>query len=799
LTDKHGNWQEYDSEGILLSFGTPAGVIGKLIYQELLTTDGKGAKGRATGLTDRNDTQVIWYDYDSQGRLWKAWDRDNRSVEYFYSNGRLTKVKDPLGQETSYEYDSQGRIVRSVDSGGRPNIIAYDPYGGVASVVDRFGKGHFFDYDFDEAKSESYAEIRTSSGRIEEIWYDRDGHTRRVDVNGRTLKKIVKDGRSHIITDEKGNITRKDYDEWDNLTRVIYADGSSVSFEYDLRFNKVKKVTDLNGNVATLEYDERGNLLRKVDAVGTEVERTTLFTYDEWGQLLTAAIDGDSSTDSATSRFTYDERGNLATMTDPEGNTTEFLKYNAMGKLLEMKDPRGNLWKFEYDAIGRLISQTDPLENKTSYEYDGANNRTAVINALLKRFDFEYDDHNNLIKATDPYAKYVTVDYNSDSLPVRLADQEGRQSIGEYDNEGRPRKTKDGAGNETLYHYDETHAMFGSSLGVQILSYDDTRFGSSYLPAQIDFPTYSRRLYYDRLQRLVNIRDYSSKVEYTHFSGIDVLSPAYIRSFAYDKAGNVHSETDAQGKFTEYAYDALNRLVRITDPLKGVVERSYDKRGNLRAVKDPNQGLTRYDYDRNNRLVRVVNPMGEETLYQYDAMGNRTAVYDAKGQKISYEYDAVSRLIKVRHFAAGNHSSPVKTVDLNYNNLGHLIAYDDGTTSAAYTYDDLQRKISESVNYGSFTKTTAYAYYANGLKKSFTDPGGVTTEYRYDGNNRLAAVDIPGQGQITYSTYRWNSPTRILLPGGSTQEYGYDPLNGGHISMIDFVLILTWQANGVKS
>ena len=491
-----------------------AGVIGKSIYDE-------SEDSRLSALADRDGNEVIWFDYDPPGRLWKARDGSGRSVEYSYTHNLLTKVKDPLGRETTYEYDSRGRMVKMVDSGGRPTIISYDSYGGVASVVDRFGKGHFFEYDYDEARSESYAQIRTSSGRIEEMWYDRDGETRRVDVNGRTVKRIVKDGRNHIITDEKGNITRKDYDEWDNLTRVVYPDGSEVSFQYDRRFNRVSRIVDLRGHIATFEYDGRGNLVKKVEAVGTDVERTTVFTYDGFGQPLTATIEGEEFTESAASSFTYDENGNLASMTDPEGNTTEFLDYDAMGNLLEMKDPLENLWIFKYDDMGRLIAQTDPLENKTSYEYD---------------------DHNNLIKATDPYGKYVTTNYNSDDLPVRLVDQEGKESLNEYDNENRLRKAVDGAGNEILYHYDETQATAVSS----------------HLPVQIDFPTYSRRMYYDELQRLVRTRDV-----------LDV-NTAYTRSFAYDKAGNVLTETDEQGKIAEYEYDPLNRLVRITDPPGGV-------------------------------------------------------------------------------------------------------------------------------------------------------------------------------------------------------------------------------------
>lgn len=113
-------------------------------------------------------------------------------------------------------------------------------------------------------------------------------------------------------------------------------------------------------------------------------------------------------------------------------------------------------------------------------------------------------------------------------------------------------------------------------------------------------------------------------------------------------------------------------------------------------------------------------------------------------------------MIRVEHFAAGNHSSPVKQVEFSYNELGRLVAYDDGTTTGVYTYDDLQRKLSETVDYGTFSATIGYSYYANGLKQSFTDPAGETTAYRFDAANRLAAIEIPSQGQVTYKSYRWN-------------------------------------------
>ena len=149
---------------------------------------------------------------------------------------------------------------------------------------------------------------------------------------------------------------------------------------------------------------------------------------------------------------------------------------------------------------------------------------------------------------------------------------------------------------------------------------------------------------------------------------------------------------------------------------------------------------------------------------------------DTKGQRIEYDYNAINRLTQVRHYASGDHTTPVKTVNFTYDALGNILTYNDGTTSAVYTYDDLSRKTSEEIDYGSFSLGYDYEYFANGLKKTFTGPDGETIEYSYDENNRVAGITVPGQGQITYNTYQWNSPTRVTLPGGSTTDYTYDPL-----------------------
>ncbi|MCP4693822.1 MAG: RHS repeat protein, partial [Desulfobacterales bacterium] len=191
---------------------------------------------------------------------------------------------------------------------------------------------------------------------------------------------------------------------------------------------------------------------------------------------------------------------------------------------------------------------------------------------------------------------------------------------------------------------------------------------------------------------------------------------------------------------------------------------------------DPKNGSTFYTYDKNDRLIKLVRPMKQETTYEYDEIGNQTAVIDSKGQRIEYVYDAANRLTQVNYFSADNHGAPLKTVDFTYDAVGNLQTWDDGVASGSYTYDDLNRKLSESTNYGPFTLGHEYTYFANGLKKSFTGPDGESIGYSYDENNRLTGISIPGQGHITYGNHNWNSPTTITMPGGSTTEINHDNL-----------------------
>jgi YD repeat-containing protein len=77
---------------------------------------------------------------------------------------------------------------------------------------------------------------------------------------------------------------------------------------------------------------------------------------------------------------------------------------------------------------------------------------------------------------------------------------------------------------------------------------------------------------------------------------------------------------------------------------------AYDNRDNLIALTDAENHTTRFEYDRKNWLVKEIRPQGQQISYGYDGAGN-------------------------------------------------LTGYDDGITSAIYSFDDLNRKLSETVYY----------------------------------------------------------------------------------------------------
>lgn len=728
--DREGNAIDYDSTGKAIAYADRNNVKVTLQYD---------ASGKRTGVIDHLGAQVLTYEYTGS-QITAVRDAANRKVSFQYTGNNLVKLTDALGNIWTYTYDSVGKLTGIVDPHNRSTTITYNPNGRVASIKDQDKIGVDYVYDYDSSKREYYTRQASSGGKVVETWYDEDGMAIRVDSNAKTIQTTQKDGRSIIIMDARGNKTVNEYDEWNNLTKVTYADGTYTAYQYDPSNSNILSGTNERGVTNKREFDGKGNLIRVTEAVGRPEQRVTEYTYDAYGNRTSAKRLGNAVTAEAVTSYTYDDKGNVLSVTDPEGNKTQYT-YDAASNLVIFQDARGKNWNYTYNTHRQLLTFTDPLGNNARYEYDKTGKVVKAINAKNKTRVFTYDAENRLVRTTDPQGSSIEYTYNPDGERSKIVDRSSKAITFEYDIEGQLSKATDGNGDAFQ------------------LTYGDEASGLNQLLTKVTYPTFAVDFKYDARGR--------------NTQQVKALTPSksFQTLFGYDVANGKTSVTDKEGKLTQSEYDGLGRVIKFTDQAKKVTEYAYDARDNLISLKDANGNTTRFEYDRRNLLTKVRRPLGQTTLYSYDAMGKLTQRIDAKGQKLTYSYDDAGRPITEKQYTSAN--ALAKSIDYSYDAMGNVTSYDDGATSATYTYDDLNRKASETVNYGGFSLTYGYSYYANGQKKSYTGPDGVTYTYAYDSAGQLSSIQTPS-GQITYSNYQWLAPTQVSLPGGTTQQYSFD-------------------------
>lgn len=738
--NRSGNWVDYEAvpgTGEYLSQGTRIKAYGdRNNVQVSMRYD---ADGRLSGVLDHNNTQILWYEYNGN-EITAIRDYSNRRVEY-QGGGKITKVIDVRKNAWSYTYDGE-KLKTKTDPVGR--IITISSTGGTASVLDQDGVGSTFSYEYDKNKREYYKQERTAAGKVTETWSDYEGDMIRQDISGRTVFTLVKNGNIHTVANESGNKTVKEYDQWKNVIKVTQPDGSTTSRTFDPANSNVLTETNENGVVTKYKYDAKGNLLKKTEALGLPEERVTTYVPGAFGNITSETREADEATVASTVTRTYDAFGNAATFTDAEQNQTKYLEYDVMGNPLRIEDARGKVWLDTYDEAGNLTSSKTPLVHLRSYAYDEANNLIKEIDPKQHATQYLYNVQGRLVEIILPNTKSKKMDYDADGNLLKQTDPTGRFKLFSYDLSGRLRTITDGNDNTIELSY-----LAGSINGAG-------KLGS------IVFPTYTRQLRYDsRGRQIKQIEDLAPNRQQEELQ-------------EYDSVGNQVAFIDAKQRRTKVTYDSLNRIVRSIDPLNGETLYAYDNRDNLLSVIDPESNTTAFLYDRTNRKTREMSSLDELLQYGYDPNGNLATFIDAKSQLTSYSYDDSSRTSVISYFTTISAETADKMVTLGYDNANNLTSYNDGTTSAIYSHNALNQKLSETVDYGAFTKSYSYTYAANGLKKSFTGPDGIAIQYGYDQNNLLNSLQLPS-GALTVNSFNWLVPSKITLPGGSTQEYDYDP------------------------
>lgn len=191
------------------------------------------------------------------------------------------------------------------------------------------------------------------------------------------------------VYDAKGNITSST--DFNNVeTRLTYdtartletsrteaygtANARTISTTWHSTFRLPTQIDELS-RTTTFTYDSDGNVLTRTitdTGVTPNVSRTSTYTYDSYGRVLTE--DGPRTDVSDVTTYSYyscttgDECGQLNTVTNALSQITTYSTYNAHGQPLTITDPNGVVTTLTYDARQRLTSRTVGSE-ATTLEY----------------------------------------------------------------------------------------------------------------------------------------------------------------------------------------------------------------------------------------------------------------------------------------------------------------------------------------------------------------------------------------------------------------------------------------------
>jgi RHS repeat-associated protein len=714
----------------------------------------------------------------------------------------ITRITDSLGRVTTVDFDQAYRPTRLVQPEGNESLVDYDRLGNIVTRTTRPKPGSGLTaineaahYPINGCNGGSFEVLcfrptwyRDGLGRQTDFAYNSRGQlieqTDPADPNGVRRKThvsyITTGGLSRrSVTRICGDITtcgtadeiRTEYEYWGNtllpavVRQVDAARGEMLEtrYTYDLSGRILVEDGPLPGtsDAKYNRYDVHGRLTWEIgpaEITGTRLAKR--FSYHSADDKLASVEEGTvpnaasyaltvqrrvdhgydrqrnpvrdtlsaSGTSYALTQRSFDQRGQLeceavrmnpvaygwlpespCTLTPPGAFGPDRITRNvrdAAGQLLQVQRAYGTSLQqtyaaYSYTPNGQRRTVKDANNNLTTFEYDG-------FDRLLKqRFPVGVTGASQ--SSTTDYEQY---DYDTVGNRTSLRKRDGRTITYAYDSLNRvwvktvPVSASGAAGYSVHYGYDvrglQLYARFGSAWGAGVTNT------------------------YDGFGRL--------RLSSTNLGGI-------TRNVAsdYDAHGNRTRITHPDGAFFEYAYDATDRLVHLSE-------------------NGPSATLASVHYD----------ALGRRSLIARDTVGART----------TFGYEPSSRLQSLTHDMDGSATAKDVTTGFAYNPASQIVTR--SMTNNSYEFPVASENRSYAVNgLNQYTQVSGdapatLAWDANGNLTSangnLTSDGAIT--FRYDTENRLVGASGARYASLTYDPlgrlYEVASPsgtTRFLYDG----------------------------------
>lgn len=758
-----------------------------------------------------------------EGEAWqinKITHSSGRYIQFFWSSGKLTAVRDSSGSFHGYAYrwvegkdpilvahtqsDTSISVVYHYENNAFPNALtgksiagvrysafAYDASGRVASTehaggVDR----HTFNYSTNENNwcdesgcysspaTQSYTHVTNPLGKIETYIFEAG---RQVGIEG---------------------------------AAATYCPASSRSTTYDAN-GRIDRETDANGNITDLDYDEKGRLIKRVEAYGTSLARTTLYTWDaNQDRIFSVTLPGQHRTE-----YAYHPDGRIASVAvinlSSHGllqsvQTTTYVYTRHANGLVAAMTVDGPLAGTSdavistYSVAGDLISQRNGLNHEVIYSgHNGRGQPSRIVGANGETVDFSYD----ALGRTILYRRWIGGTAFDTSYT--------------YDARGHVvlQTTPDGVG---------LHQEFDSARRLKRIWRASSALGPGATHEEVLFS-------YDlmgnvvkqlnrKLQNGVWLEAASETVDYDELGRVRAKrgnNGGNVR-YAYDPDGNLKTVTDSLNGITTLTYDALGRVISSADPLNGLTRYEYDTAGRVSKVTDARNLAKTYIHDGFGQLWAQHSPDTGTTSFRYNVSGQKDAMWRNDGSWLAYVYDSLGRLVWYGNYEAGrafgydwcpNGKGRLCNADTNegahhyaYTQFGEISGELEWTPAAGdytgYSYDVMGRLtgiaypsgVSVGYGYASGRLTNINMTMPNGVAHTvasnvqyepfagiskWTYGNGLIRSMLYDSDGRLTAIATPGVQDLRYTYDANNRITQIqnVAYSSLTQTYSYDPLS----------------------
>lgn len=662
-------------------------------------------------------------------------DAKGNGLTFTYDAGlRLVAVTDAIGQVTTLSYELESdplRITRVTDPFGRTATFEYTSTGRLSRITDIIGIQSVFTYgtgDFISTLTTPY---------------------------GRTVFRYVEAGRDRFLeaTDPMGATERVEF--------RVAAPGIANSVPAQELPAGMSVVDDYLQYRNSFYWNKRAWALYP----GDYTKATIYHWLHSVDRNVTSGIP-ESVKRPLERRVWYNYPG------QPAGwDMGISAQPSAVGRVLD--DGTTQLTRYEQNQAGKITKVTDPLLRETVFVY-GTNNvadREPINGSSIDLLEVRQ-------KNGTGYDVLGATSYNANHLPLTITDAARQTTTYTYNTNGDlgtvvtpPRGGLSPSERTTTFQYYGDNAPLGPGRLQRVTG--------PIAGATTDFA-------YDIHGRLRMVTESDGYALTTDYDTLDrptriTFPDGTYEERVYDRLDLARSR-DRLGRWTNFFYDALRRLVLTRDPLGQTVNQQWCNCGALEKLIDANGNATRWERDAQNRITKEIRADNSETAFVYEGTTSRLKRRtDAKGQNRDLTYFKDDNIQQIGY---PNPQQPTPNVSFTYSSAYDRVAtMVDGTGTTAYTYHPVTAGGSlgatqlATVDGPLANDTISYTYGELGrvVNRSIN---GVAANQVYDPLDRISSV-TNALGTFNYS-YVNQTPRlqSVSYPNGQTSSYAYNPNTG---------------------